>query len=360
MIETYNVNFLLAINIGGLVGSILAPLLARQNVTVAYMIPIIAPSLGLICLLLGTRRYVRATLRKDAICKTLRVIGTAAMCKPFEASKRSNGGTIEDSFVDGIKQLLSVIPISALTIPFMIAYSQMITVFMVQGMAMRSAGFVESAFMTNFNALSVLFFGFLVGTFLYPYLSRHGVHIAFTHKYAIGTCFGACAILAAIIVDYAIHSALDSGNNNQISILWQVFSYIFIGAGEIFAVAAVFEASFVIAPTEQKGFASAISSFLIFVVPDCISIGLYNACSTWFPSGNDGADDLQSYANSQIYNYLWVLFGISVFGVLINLFPPVKNWVESTHHKASELRAERTTTESSFSIEHIQGSSKHV
>lgn len=198
---------------------------------------------------------------------------------------------------------------------------------------MQSAGFVDSSMMLNFDPIAVLIFGFLIGSFLYPYLSKRGIRIAVTHKFALGTAFGALAILASIIVDYQIHTALDAGR--QLSIPWQVFNYIFIGAGEIFAIAAAYEAAYVIAPQEQKGFASALNLFLVGAVPNFISISLYNACSSWFPVNNTDV----AYSTSKVYNYLWVLFGLSVFGVLINLFSPVKNWVERVHDKAIALNA---------------------
>jgi dipeptide/tripeptide permease len=333
-IQSYYVNFYLSINVGSLVGGILIPLLAQIDVTVAYMIPVGALALGLVLFLLGSRRYVRVTPRKDVIFKTLRIVGSTVMLKPFEKIKQSNGGSVDDGFVDGFKQLLAIIPISALTIPFNIAYAQMITVFSLQGMAMNSAGFIDSSMMLNFDPLAVLFFGFLIGSFLYPHLARRGVRIAITHKFAMGTAFGALAVLASIIVDYQIHKALEAGH--QISILWQVFNYVFIGAGEIFAVASAYEAAYVIAPKDQKGFSSALNLFLVGAVPNFISISLYNACSMWFPV--DGSD--AAYEQSRVYNYLWVLFGISVGGVLLNLFPPIKNWVEHVHDRAIALSAE--------------------
>lgn len=330
MIEAYYVNFYMAINVGALVGGIMIPLIAQSNVTAAYMIPVGALMLGLLCFLLGTSRYVRVTPRKDVLFKTFQVIGSPLVCKAPGARKKSRGGTMDDSFVEGVKLLLAVIPITALTIPFNIAYSQMITVFSVQGMAMRNAAFFDSAMMLNFDALSVLIFGFLVGSYLYPYLSKRNIHLAITHKFAIGTFLGGLAIVAALAVDYAIHS-----HANQISIMWQIFQYLLIGMGEIFAVAAAYETAFVVAPKEQKGLASAINLFLIGGVPNYICISLYNACANWFPVDVD----LATYQTSQVYDYLWVLVGISVFGVLLCVFPPIKNWVEGIHRQALELNA---------------------
>jgi len=326
-----------SINIGALLGGILIPLLAQVNISVAYTIPACALGLGLLIFLLGTNRYVRPKPQKTALFNTIKLIGKTAICKPMNDSKKSNGGALDDIFVDGVKHLIAVIPISALIIPFNIAYSQMSTVFIIQGDAMKPAGLFDAAMMNNFDAISVLVFGFLVGTFLYPRLAKRGVHIAITHKFAIGTLLGTLAILCAIFVDYGIHAALDN-NNEQLSVFLQIFSYMFIGAGEIFAVASAYDAAFTIAPKEQKGLASAINLFLIGAVPNFICIALYNACGEWFPQGNDATTEatMEAYKSSQLHNYLWVLVGISAFGIFINVLPPVKNWVEGIHRRAIE------------------------
>ena len=69
-----------------------------------------------------------------------------------------------------------------------------------------------------------------------------------------------------------------------------------------------------------------------------ISIGLYNAASGWFPVQSDVSDTntsdstsmtrTEEYVNAQLDNYLWVLVGISIFGIILNLLSPVKNFVE--------------------------------
>ena len=41
-----------------------------------------------------------------------------------------------------------------------------------------------------------------------------------------------------------------------------------------------------------------------------------------------------------MYDYLWIQVGIAVFGVLINLTPPVKNWVHRVHFNALQNNLE--------------------
>jgi len=331
MIESYYISFYMVINIGSLLGGIIIPIVAQSNVTAAYFIPVAALSLGVAAFCFGSSRYVKEPPKKDALFKTLKILGSTALCKPIEKSKKSNGGNVSDGFVDGVKQLLAVIPISALLVPFNIAYNQMTTVFIVQGNAMQPAGFFDAAMMNNFDCISVLLFGALIGSVLYPYLLRKGITIPLTYKFAIGTGFGALSILCAIFVDYGIHSAADAGH--RISVFFQIFSYMFIGIGEIFAIATVYEATFVVAPKEQKGLASAINLFFLGGIPNFICVALYNACNSWFP---ENSDSLQEYQQSKLYDYLWVLFGIEVLGILINVTPFVRNWVERIVATAKE------------------------
>lgn len=329
MIEAYFVNFFMAYNVGALAGGVALPLVAQVRITAAYAIPVGAMVLGLLTFVLGTFRYVKVTPRKDAQLKTLRVIGTPLACRPVDSTKKSKGGTLDDGFVDGVKSLLAVIPMAALTVPFNIAYSQIVSVFSVQGMTMRSAGFIDSAMMMNFDAVSVLICGTVVGGYLYPTLTKRHIRLAIAHKFAIGTVLGCTSILASIAVDMAIHRHPD-----KISILWQIPQYMIIGGGEIFTIATAFETAFVFAPPEHKSLAAALVLLMIGAVPNFVCVGLYNACAVWFPSGVNFIE----YQGSHVYRYLWVLVGITAFGAALCVYPPVSRWVEDRHTRAVALQ----------------------
>ena len=63
-------------------------------------------------------------------------------------------------------------------------------------------------------------------------------------------------------------------------------------------------------------------------------IGIYNSCKAWFPSD---ATSMEQYTSSQVYKYLWVMIGISGFGILFNLLPPVANWQEGVINRSINL-----------------------
>lgn len=191
--------------------------------------------------------------------------------------------------------------------------------------------------MNNFDAISVLLAGVLIGHYFYPFLERRGIKLPITYKFAIGTFFGLVSLVTALIIDYQIHSVYKA-TGEMVNIMWQILPYGLIGAGEIFTFTAVYDAAFQVAPKEQKGLASAINLFFIGGVSNFICIGLYQGCAHWFAEGAGVA----AYSESKVYNYLWVLIGISIFGIVINLLPPVKNYFEDVLN----VRLEETANES--------------
>lgn len=332
MIERYYVNFYLVINIGALVGGLLIPVIAQFNVTAAYFIPAGTMATALVAFLSGASRYVRTKPDKTVLVQSLDVIGRSVNCTPkmgIEKSKESNGGKYPDAFVTGVKQLLYVIPISALTIPFQVVYAQMATTFIVQGTVMKPAGIIDASMMQNADAVSVLIFGVLIGQFLYPAMEKRGIHLAATHKFAIGTFFAMMAVICALIVEYQIHAHY-AATGESISVLWQFFSFFFVGAGEIFAVSAAYEAAFVVAPKEQKALASAINLFLGGGLPNFLCMALDSATKSWFetPDGSGNITTLAAYSETSVEKFWYTLIGIAIGGIILNLLPPVKRWVD--------------------------------
>ena len=338
MVSRYYINFYMFINLGALVGGLLIPLLAQQDITTAYFIPVGTMCLALLVFLLGAKRYVQMKPDKTAMFTTLKIIGSSTVCcKGFESNKASSGGEFTDHVVQGVKQLLFVIPISALVVPFNVVYSQMSTTFIVQGTVMQQAGFIDASMMQNIDAISVLFFGFVIGQYLYPFLRKRGIDFPTTHKFAMGTFCAVIACVCALIVEYAIHSVYNN-SGDKISVMWQAFSYFFIGAGEIFAVSAAYEAAYKVAPKDQKALASAINLFFIGGIPNYICMGMFNAVEPWFTnaSGNGYIDTLEDYTTAHVQNFWWLLIGIGLMGCLGNALPWTKNWVASIETIATD------------------------
>lgn len=313
LIETYYVNFYMCINIGALAGGIVIPILAQTHLTMAYSIPVLMLVLGVSLFSLGTPKYVLAKPRGELL---------------------SSDGPASSSTLN----ISTILKISALIIPFNIAYSQMATTFIVQGTVMRKEfGFLDAASMNNADALSVLFFGYWIGNKLYPWLADRGTTISTTQKFAIGSALGAFAIAWALLVEYQIHHHFEE-TGDTISVLWQIPAYVMIGAGEIFCVSSAYEVAFTAAPPQKKALASAINLFCVGGLPNVLCIMLYHACSPWFQNkqGTSNIHLLGHYCEASVYKYFLVLLGIAVLGILLNLLPSIQQWVESIEDEAAD------------------------
>lgn len=313
LIESYYVSFYMCINIGALAGGIIVPILAQRNITLAYMIPVGMLISGVSCFLLGTPRYVVAKPRGDLLSTT--------------AEERASG-----------LSLWSVVKMVMLIVPFCIAYSQMATTFIVQGTVMQKAfGFIDAASMNNADAVSVLFFGYWIGGVLYPALANHNIKIPTTYKFALGSAMGSLAILWALFVEYKIHTTYKA-TGEKISVLWQFVAFALIGMGEIFVVSSAYEAAFKAAPPRKKALASAINLFAVGGLPNMLCIILYNVCRKWFQNSEGTANirTIKNYTEAQVGKYFWVLFGISLLGVVVNLIPSVRDWVDKLEEVAAE------------------------
>lgn len=319
MIESYYVNFYMCINIGALVGGIVIPLIAQHNVTLAYFLPACVLALGVVMFAMGSSRYVKSKPKGSLF---------------FGKKHKSLLQPVEDTI-----PLFVIFRISLLIIPFNIAYSQMATTFIVQGTVMEKGfGWIDAACMNNADAISVLFFGRVIGSYFYPALNRRGIKIPTTYKFAIGSTLGTLAIAWAMVVEYRIHKEYEA-THGAISILWQAVSYVLIGAGEIFAVSAAYEVAFTASPPEKKALASAINLFCIGSLPNVFCIMLYHACRRCFLNrrGTASITHLEDYASANVGGYFFILLLISVLGIIINLIPQVRGFVESIEERATDL-----------------------
>ena len=213
--------------------------------------------------------------------------------------------------------------------PFTIVFNQLSTVFITQGEVIKPAGPFDAALMQNFGPISVILSGVLASRVIYPALARRGIHLAISTKFAIGCLFATLAIVAALIIEYRIR-AVYQATGEPISILWQTLCFIFVGCGEMFSISSTIEATFIIAPKQNKGLASAINDFLTMGVSSFLAVALYNVCRNFFTNhaGTTDLGTLELYNQAEVYRYWFVMLAIGAFGIFLNLFPPVKKWVK--------------------------------
>ena len=213
MIESYYVNFYMCINIGALAGIGIIPIVAQHNITFAYSWPVTLLALGALIFVAGTPRYVCSPPRGD-------------LWRSSKKRRRTSGRNIETI------PLWKIFRICLLIVPFCVGYNQMPTTFIVQGMVMTKAfGIFDVASMNSLDACSVLFFGYITASYIYPALARRGIKISTTGKFAIGSGLGALAICWALFIEHKIHQTYKT-DGSQLNVLWQAPAYILIGGGK--------------------------------------------------------------------------------------------------------------------------------
>jgi dipeptide/tripeptide permease len=333
-IESYYVNFYTSINIGALVGISVLPIIAQHHVTTAYLIPVVLLSGGIIAFLSGTKHYVISPPRgadcSNLLCGSKASLASSSTDAPFAPPIGTT--TIP---------LTTILRISLLIVPFCIAYSQMPTTFIIQGAVMNKAmyGLIDAASINIIDNLSVLAFGTIMSSYIYPYLIQQNYKLATTHKFAIGSFFGLLSLLWALLVEMMIRTTYVN-TGQQINILWQAPSYILIGIGEIFAVSAAYEAAFVASSPSTKALASAINIFCVGGLPNLFCIFLYKYCAHWFRNTRDGSSNLthvSDYVTAHIDKYFEVLVLILLIGIVLNVLPSVQKFVENTEQRAIDI-----------------------
>lgn len=316
------------INVGALIGGIAVPLMAQQDVKKAYFLPVISLASAIVLFISGTPRYVRT---KPSFHLYDMLSGK---------NKKHKKRAIYNVNTTGPISLWMIVRVSLLVVPFNIAYSQMATTFIVQGTVMEKAffGMIDASVMNNADAIAVLFFGSMVGNFLYPWCANHGIKIPTTYKFAIGSVLGAAAILWAIFVDFLIHRTYEK-TGEKVTIMWQTVSYVLIGAGEIFAVSAAYEVAYSVSPPDKKVLASAVNLFCIGGLPNVLCLMLYQACEPWFrnSTGTTHISHIDEYATAHVVKFFLVLFLIAIAGALLNLMPSVRDYVDAVEEKATDM-----------------------
>jgi proton-dependent oligopeptide transporter, POT family len=345
LLETYYVNLYMCVNFGALAGGITVPLVASQtNVTVAYLLPVTMLCIGICVFVAGTPRYVQTNTTQSENSSTTSDSSLTAFMRSIFVPLSHCSSALSTNTIHPKKAKITaykLFRVFLLIVPFCIALSQMSTTFIIQGTVMGKAcgGYVDAAFMYNNDTLSVLVFGYIIGSYIYPALAERKIKIPTTYKFATGSAFACLAIIWALLVDYMIHTTYNT-TGGTVSVLWQAPSYILIGIGEIFAISAAYEVAFVAAPPEIKVLSSALNIFCVGGLPNVICIGLIQLCQPWFANGSDGTTNvssLEDYASAHVYKYFVVLLVLCSSGVIVNILPRVKKYVDSIEQVSVEL-----------------------
>ncbi|KAL0705921.1 hypothetical protein Bca4012_072346 [Brassica carinata] len=206
--------------------------------------------------------------------------------------------------VEEVKCILRLMPIWFCTIIYSVVFTQMASLFVEQGAAMKTtvSDFkIPPASMSSFDILSVALFIFIYRRVLEPLATRFknkdGTKgITELHRMGIGLVIAILAMVAAGVVEcfrlkYADKSCTHCDGSSSLSIFWQVPQYSLIGASEVFMYVGQLEFFNAQTPDGLKSFGSAlcmmsmsmgnfVSSLLVTMV---VKISTVDHMPGWIP-----------------------------------------------------------------------------
>lgn len=208
--------------------------------------------------------------------------------------------------MEEVKCVLRLLPIWLCTILYSVVFTQMASLFVEQGAAMKTdvSGFhIPAASMSSFDIISVAAFIFIYRRLLDPFVanlkkSGGGGGRGFTElqRMGIGLIIAIMAMIASGTVEhfrlkYADKDCLQCANSSSLSIFWQVPQYMLIGASEVFMYVGQLEFFNGQTPDGLKSFGSAlcmtsislgnyVSSLLVSIV---MKISTTDAMPGWIP-----------------------------------------------------------------------------
>lgn len=204
--------------------------------------------------------------------------------------------------VEEVKCILRLLPIWLCTILYSVVFTQMASLFVEQGAAMKTSisGFhIPPASMSSFDILSVAAFIFIYRRVLDPLFAmwkKNARGLTELQRMGIGLVIAILAMVAAGVVEcfrlkYATADCTSCEGSSSLSIFWQIPQYVLIGASEVFMYVGQLEFFNAQAPDGLKSFGSAlcmtsislgnyVSSLLVTVV---MKISTRDDMPGWIP-----------------------------------------------------------------------------
>ncbi|XP_043717447.1 protein NRT1/ PTR FAMILY 7.3-like [Telopea speciosissima] len=148
--------------------------------------------------------------------------------------------------VEEVKCILRLLPIWLCTIIYSVVFTQMASLFVEQGAAMKTTigNFrIPAASMSSFDILSVAAFIFIYRRIVDPLVGKirktNGRGLTELQRMGIGLIIAIMAMVSAGIVEccrlkYAQGECVNCDGASSLSIFWQIPQYAFIGASEVF------------------------------------------------------------------------------------------------------------------------------
>ncbi|KAL3497709.1 hypothetical protein ACH5RR_040441 [Cinchona calisaya] len=241
------------------------------------------------------------------------------------------------SHVEEVKCILRLLPIWLCTIIYSVVFTQMASIFVEQGAAMKTtiSNFqIPPASMSSFDIISVAVFIFLYRKVLDPLVSRikksgskvltktkDSKGLTELQRMGVGLVIAVIAMLSAGIVEnyrrkYASKDCINCQGSSSLSIFWQVPQYALIGASEVFMYVGQLEFFNDQAPDGLKSFGSAlcmtsislgnyVSSLLVSIV---MKISTRDDMPGWIPINLN---------NGHLDKFYFLLAGLTIIDLVV-------------------------------------------
>ncbi|KNA06465.1 hypothetical protein SOVF_180780 [Spinacia oleracea] len=237
--------------------------------------------------------------------------------------------------IEELKLLIRMIPIWATGIVFSAVYAQMATLFIEQGMVMdRRVGTftIPAASLSTFDVISVIFWVPVYDKFLIPRVRKiTGNERGFSNlqRMGIGLFISILAMVSAALVEIRrLQIAEELGLINEhvpvpLSIFWQIPQFFLVGAAEVFTFIGQLEFFYDQSPDAMRSLCSAFSLLTTSLGNYLSSLILIIVTSITTAGGKPGwiPDNLNK---GRLYNFFWLLAGLSFFNLLVYVFCAIK------------------------------------
>lgn len=152
-----------------------------------------------------------------------------------------------DVAVDGVRSVLRVMLIFALTTPFFSLFDQKASTWVLQGQQMQMPDWFSASQMQALNPVMVMLLIPFNNLVLYPALRKLGWEPTALRRMTVGIVFSG---LAWVLVG-AFQVMMDGGDS--LSIVWQILPYLLLTFGEVLVSATGLEFAYSQAPATMKG-----------------------------------------------------------------------------------------------------------
>jgi POT family proton-dependent oligopeptide transporter len=156
-------------------------------------------------------------------------------------------GRHPDTAVDGVRSVLRILIVFALTTPFWSLFDQKASTWVLQAGDMTRPDWFQPAQMQALNPLLVMLLIPFNNLVLYPWLRKRGYEPTALRRMTTGIAFSGVAWIAA----GGLQLAMDGGD--AISIAWQILPYVLLTFGEVLVSATGLEFAYSQAPASMKG-----------------------------------------------------------------------------------------------------------